>query len=212
MLSRSEMWSWFGSIMSGGECDQFYNALYRLPETPLVAVFDDYLTPGIAVRLGASAPGIAELRDGLFLPAFDGAATAEQGFFTVHILHGIKPASTPTFHIHWTHNQAAPSGDVVWNIDYSYAKGYGAGAFPAPTTLSTTSTAAAQYVHVITDDDDMPVDVSVEPDAVLLCRIYRDPTDVADTFAADAFLVNVDMHYERTRVGTPERNRPFEGY
>lgn len=175
-------------------------------------LYDDYLINGTAVALGTNAPDLAEVRNGLFLYAFAGTgAVVEQAFFTLHILHGIQQDTTPTFHVHWTHNQASPSGDVKWNIDYSLAKGYSQSTYAAPTTLSSAQTAAAQYTHHITDDDDMPLAsiAEVEPDSVLIGRIYRNPADEADTFEADAFLIQVDMHYLRNRLGTPERNTPF---
>lgn len=174
-------------------------------------VFSDYLVPGLTVAKGADAPDLAELRDGIFLNAFAGtAATVEQAFFSVHILHDIKFNTTPTFHIHWTHNQGAPSGDVKWQIDCTISKGYSAGTYGSAVTTTTTQTAAAQYTHHITDDDDMPISITdVEPDSVILARIYRDPADAADTFSADAFLVNVDLHYVKSQIGTIERNRPF---
>jgi hypothetical protein len=178
-------------------------------------VFDDYIISGLSIGKGANAPDLAEFRGGLFLNAFAGTGvTVEQGFFTLHILHGIKAGTTPTFHVHWAHNQASPSGDVKWQLDYSMAKGYGVSTFPAPTSLFTTRPALAQYVHDISDDDDMPLAsiTELEPDTVILGRIYRDPADAADTFENDAFLIQIDMHYERDKPGTAERNRPFAGF
>ena len=194
---------------------QLVGAINNHADVINATVFDDYLVDAYSLAKGASAPDLTELRDGLFLNAFAGTGgVIEQGFFSVHILHGMKAGTTPTFHVHWTHNQAVPSGDVKWYMDYSIAKGYSAGTFAAPTTLSAVQTAGAQYTHHITDDDDMAITpiTEIEPDAVLLCRIYRDPADVADTFAADAFLIQVDMHYENDKRGTPERNRPFAGF
>jgi hypothetical protein len=175
-------------------------------------VFDDYIVSGLEVRLGANAPTLRVFRDGLELLAFAGTGQqADEAFFTIHLLHGLRPGSSPTFHIHWAHIIGAPTGDVKWNIEFSVARGYEAGTFPASTTLSTVQTAAAQFVHHITNDDDMVVvnSVEIEPDAVLICRVFRDPGDGEDTFANDAYLVQVDMHYERTFLGTLERNRPW---
>ena len=176
--------------------------------------FDDYLVNGFNLAKGADAPDLAEIRDGLFANAFAGTGViVEQAFFSVHIRHGYKDDSIPTFHLHWTHNQAVPSGDVKWFIDISISKGYSAGIFPAPTTLSTVQTAAAQYTHHITNDDDMAISATnLEPDTVITGRVYRDPDDAADTFEADAFLLQVDLHYQRDKIGTPERNRPFAEY
>ena len=185
----------------GEECWRFHDD----------SVYSDYLVGGTAVATrGAAAPDFANLRDGLYLYAFDGAAAAEEVFFTVHILHDIKQGTTPTFHVHWTHNNASPSGDVKWQLEYTMAKGYETQAFGASTTLTSTQTASSQYYHHITPDDMSLDTTNMEPDSLILCRLYRDPTDAADTFADDAFLIQVDMHYERDKNGTKERNRPFE--
>lgn len=178
-------------------------------------MYNDYLVPGLALETtGPNSPDIAELRDGLYLTAFAGTgATVEQGFFSLHLLHDLKKDSTPTFHVHWTHNQASPTGDVKWFIDYSFARGYGLDTFPAPTTLSYVQTAGAQYTHHITDDDSMAVnEANLEPDGQLICRLYRDPADAEDTFAADAFVIGVDMHYQMGQIATKQRNRPFKTY
>jgi hypothetical protein len=172
-------------------------------------LYDDYLVSGDQVLRGSSAPDIALFRDGIYLPAFDGAATLEQGFFTVHVKHDVRNATNPTFHVHWSHNQATPSGNVKWFIEYTYAHGYRLQNFPASTTLSSVSAALTQYEHVITSDDDMEITTEMMVDGQLVCRIYRDPADPQDTFAADAFLIGVDMHYQVGQWATPERNQPF---
>ena len=211
-IDNDRIWGWFNQVMTAGEAIDFSDMLKNLLQTPLNPVFDDYLTSGDALAKGASAPDFTEFRDGIFMNAYSGVSTAEQAFFEVHILHGFRAGQEPTFHVHWTHNQAAPSGDVKWFLDYSYSDGYSNGVFPAPTTLSTVQTAGPQYTHHITDDDEMVVTESMEPDGVLLCRLYRDPGDVEDTFENDAFIVEIDMHYERDKIGTAERNRPYTGY
>lgn len=187
---------------------------YKLLDIPSAGVYGDYLVGGFALGTGASAPTTTNFRDGLYLPAFAGTgATTEQAFFTMHILHDIKPGTDLTFHIHWTHNVASPTGNVKWQIEYSIANGYLNESYPASTTLSTTQTAGAQYGHHITTDDDMTISsTELEPDAVIIGRVFRDPTDVADTFANPAFLIQVDAHYTLDRLGTAERNRPFNGY
>ena len=177
-------------------------------------VFDDYQTSGLMVTKGASAPNLTAFKNGLYLNAFAGSGPLEEAFFSVHITHGMKALSTPTFHIHWATNAASPTGNVKWNIEWAIAKGYGVDAYPTSTTVSTVQAVGAQYDHLITDDDDMQVPATgdMEPDAVLLCRIFRDSSDVEDTSPDNAFLVHVDLHYERDKIGTTERNRPFTGY
>lgn len=172
-------------------------------------LYGDYVVSGLSLGTGANAPDVVAFR-GIELPAFAGTGpTTEEGFFTVHLLHDIMPGTFPTFHVHWSHDIGSPTGDVKWQIDYSIAKGYEQEAFPTTTTLSSTHTAGTQYYHHITDDDDMPITEAVEPDMVILGRVYRDPSDAADTFENDAYLIQVDMHYQIGQIGTPERNYPF---
>jgi len=190
--------------------DQDIRAVPQFPELE-APVYDDYLTSGLSLGTGASAPNLTVFRDGLEQNAFAGSGPVEEAFFNVHMLHGLKAGTDLTFHIHWSHIIGSPSGDVKWGIEYSVARGYEVGVYPASTTLTTVHTAGAQYTHHITDDDDMTVTsgVEIEPDSVIICRVFRDSSDVEDTFANDAYLFQIDMHYQRGSVGTLERNRPF---
>lgn len=175
-------------------------------------VYDDFTTSGVAIGTGANAPDSVIVGGWMALLGFDGAgSTEEQGFFTVHLLHGLAAGSDMTFHVHWLQDAATPSGNVKWQIEYAVARGYGVGTYPAPTTLSTVQAATGQYVHMITDDDDMTIanSVEIEPDSVILGRIFRDPADPEDTSTDDAFLLQVDIHYQRSHIGTTERNRPW---
>lgn len=177
-------------------------------------VYDDYLASGLNMTVagGNSSPTFKSLQNGIYGFAFVNSPQIQEGFFSIHTLHDMKPNTNMTFHIHWTHNTSVPSGNMKWNIEYSLAKGYGQGTFSTTQTLSTIQTAGAQYTHHITNDDDMTIVSTggeVEPDSILLCRIYRNSSDAQDTFNGDAFLLNMDIHYVRSRTGTTERNAPF---
>lgn len=177
--------------------------------TPL---YDDFTVGAFAMRGGASAPTLTLFRGGIYGLAYTGIGTAvNESHFALHILHGIKAGTNITFHVHWSHIVASPTGNVKWSLEYTAAKGYGTTAFAAPTTMSVTQAAGPQYYHHITDDDSMTITSSanLEPDSIILCRLFRDPTDAADTFAADAYLLSCDVHYQVGQVATMERNRPF---
>lgn len=196
------------------ECKRCVNNIVALLNANKLAnvVYDDFTVGGMALGKGSSPPGLEVFQDGLEAYAFTGTgAVTEEAFFTVHLLHGLKQGTNMTFHVHWSHKVASPSGNVKWQVEYSMARGYGVGTFPSSTTVSSTQAAPAQYVHQISPDDDMTVTTSVEmePDSLILGRVFRDPTDGADTFEDDAFLFQVDMHYQRGWVGTAERNREW---
>lgn len=182
------------------------------------SLWADYLVAGTSIKGGATAPTFAQFRNNIWLYSFAGTGgVSDEAMFQIHLLHDLKAGTTPTIHIHWSRNIAAGpytpgTANVKWQLEYTIAKGYGAGVFGVTTTLSTVQTADAQYTHHITSDDDMPLTAfssQIEPDSVVLCRIFRDPSDPADTFSHPAFLLHVDCHYEKGQIGTTERNRPF---
>ena len=186
--------------------------------------YNDYVVSGTSVRNGASAPSFDAFNGVLYLPAFSNT-TEEYAYFTIHILHDIKKGTTPTFHVHWSHNIASGSytpdtQKVVWEISYAIARGYGSGTFSSVRTLTVTPQfAGSQYEHLIAGDDSScamhSADVALlEPDCVIIGRIARKPANAADDFANKAFLIQIDMHYEVGQFGTVEKNRAFtaEGF
>ena len=180
---------------------------YALPG--LGPVFGDIKTPGLLLRLGASPPGLKVFRGSVYGLAFSGTGVVEEGHFAIHMPHTYKAGTCPTFHVHWSHKIASPTGNVKWLIDVTAAR-EGVGVYAAPVTISATQDAGAQYSHLTTDDDDMPLTALIaelEPDTVLRCRSYRDPAQ--DTFASDAFMIEVDLHFEKGQEGTIERSRPY---
>lgn len=182
------------------------------------AVFNEYLTAGVAIEVGGgSAPDLATFYNNFKTYAFPSNKMTE-GFFQIHIEHDYKNNTDITFHIHWGHNNATPTGNVKWQIEYEVQRGYGVGVFGSTTTVSTTQVAGAQYEHHITDDDDMIIigsnNLELEPDSIIIGRIFRDPLDVEDTFTESVYLLHIDVHYQKSRHGTLERNRPWtaEGF
>jgi hypothetical protein len=178
-----------------------------------MAGFNDYLTSGLVLpKGGAGQPKLVEFRNGIYLTAFTGVGvTVEESWTSFHILHEYESGSKVYPHIHWTHNNASPSGDVVWKMDYSVSKGHSGGTFPSPTTISLQETAGPQYTHHVieTIEGNAIPSTDLEPDSLIIARIYRDPTDANDTFEDDAFLLNVDLHYESDGSLTNEKVRPF---
>ena len=178
----------------------------------MVPLYNDYTVPGLALaRPAAGSPTLTAFRGDVDAYAFGGSSGTDEAFFSIHVLHDMKKDTEMTFHVHWSHIVAAPSGNVKWTIDFTTARGYGIDVFPAQTTMSTTQTAGPQYTHHISPDDDMTVtiDHNIEPDSILLGRVSRNADDAADTFANDAYLLNMDLHYQQGQLGTTERNRAW---
>ena len=176
-------------------------------------VYNDYIINGtdIQASAGGNNPVWTNLRDNIWLWGFRGTSGVDHGFFTLHIQHDFKAGQSPTFHVHWTHNVASPTGNVKWQLEYTLAKGYETEIFGPSVTMSTIQAAGTQYLHHVTADSDMviPASSSLEPDTIIIGRIFRNADDVQDTFSGVALLTNIDMHYIASRVGTIEEDRPF---
>lgn len=179
----------------------------------LIPGFNDYLNSGLNLpRTAANAPIMTPFQGDMDQLAFTGTgALVKETWANIHILHDYKEGTKLYPHIHWSHNNATPSGDVKWLIDYSVSKGHSGGVFPAATTISLVQTAAAQYTHQIieTSDGDAIAATNLEPDTVIQFRIYRDPADGADTFEDNAFLLYFDCHVSSDRILTNEKVSPF---
>jgi hypothetical protein len=167
-----------------------------------------YRSPIYAYRFGTNAPNNHN----------------HECFLEFHIPHDYVPGSDLYIHVHWsqivvdTGGAAGVPGDAKWYWDATYASGYDADAFSAPITTSIVDQASTtQYNHMISeiqlsatspsasqlDSDD------IEVDGLLLVRLYRDPTDGADTLDQDTFVHYVDIHYQSTNMATKDRNTPF---
>ena len=129
-------------------------------------------------------------------------------FLAFHINHDIAEDSPHYFHVHWT-TDGTHTGNVVWEIEYMYARGHDQEAFPAPTTITLTQAGSGTaWQHMIvecTDDEAFTVD---EPDGLVLVMVSRKNV-AADTNTDTVFGLFVDLHYQADRVGTPQKAPDF---
>lgn len=175
--------------------------------------WNDYTISALSLPLAhATAPTLTLFRDGLYLPAFTGTGgSTKEVYISIHILHTYKMETLIYPHIHWTHIIGSPSGNVVWGIEYSVAKGHTQQAYPASTTVTVTQAAGSQYWHhlvEVSDDQAIP-STNIEPDSVVIFRVFRDPTDSGDTFANNAYMITFDMHIKEDGYLTNEKVSPF---
>lgn len=150
-------------------------------------------------------PDLATFRDGLVLKAFAANAT-EQVYFDVQMPHSWISGSGIRPHIHWSPGNSTNTGAVVWKLEYSVANPVAEpdNTFPTTTTLSVTQAAdGTAYKHQIAQWSEIDM-TDKRASAVLLCRLYRDGGDVADTFTGDAYAVSVDFHYQSQGFGSTD--------
>jgi hypothetical protein len=164
--------------------------------------FDDLRVSGLSVKVNASAPDLvafAPATTNLLVYGFDGAATSEQVYFAIQLPHSYKEGTDITPHVHWTPT-TADAGNVKWFLEYSWANT--SVAFAAPTTITVTQaaggTAWVQNKAFFSSISGAGKTIS----SMLICRLYRNPADAADTYEHDATLLEFDFHFEQDTLGS----------
>lgn len=173
------------------------------------------LVQDVTVRgASANAPAFNPYRDNLYAYAFD-SAVMNECFTNFHFGHDYVPGSMVYPHVHWSPNTTA-TGVVRWGVEYTWARRHdstGQTAFPATQTLyiETEIVGDHQYQHMVNESPDgsgIPGS-TMEVDAVIMCRFFRDGGHANDTFPDPVFLLSVDIHYQSLVKTTPLRFPPF---
>ncbi len=159
-----------------------------LTETTREAQF----TPMVLASV-ANTPPVGNLVDAnMKCYRFEGIGALEELSYSWDLQHDYKANTDVVFHIHWAPTSAA-AGDVYFKIYYVWeAMG---SVIPAPTLLTVPAVPAPGVAwHSSRTDFTIP-GVGRTFNARLVVRLIRDPTDAADTYAADVALLSVGIHY-----------------
>ncbi len=167
-------------------------------------VWDDLRVPMTSTKSGLSKiPGFSQFKDdgsgsqGVFTYMFD-QNVEEELYFTVELPHGYKPGGSIYPHVHWIPTDTG-TGNVVWGLEYTWANIY--------STYGNTS------IITVTDAADGTADkhqwvpfpaisgTGKTESSILVCRIFRDATNVSDTYNNDVVLPQMDFHYEIEKIG-----------
>ncbi len=130
--------------------------------------------------------------------------------FTVQLPHTWKEGTTIYPHIHWM-PKTSGSGNVVWNLDYTWAN-YDATTpevFPAVTTSTVTATGPfTANSHAITGltTGGAGIDgTGKKISSILICRIWRNSSLSGDTYNSDAGLLFLDFHIQVDGSGSNQQ-------
>jgi hypothetical protein len=168
------------------------------------------ITGQILIRgSGPTDPSWTQITGGTFW-AYD-FAISDLAWVWFHIPHDIVPGSDIHLHVHWL-----PSGTdvntVKWEFTYSHALGFNQAAFDNTGTVITAEEAGPGVArqHMITETAAITIASLTEPDgllAVRLSRLTNGGTDNTDTI----FVLNADVHYQSTNIGTLNKAPGFYG-
>jgi hypothetical protein len=125
--------------------------------------------------------------------------------FVVQIPHSWKEGTIIYPHIHWL-PKASESGNVEWNLDYSWQNYDSTTPLVFSTYSTSTVTVAGPFTantHRITSLASGGLDgADKKISSILICKIWRNSIRTADTYADDAGLLSLDFHYQIDTVGS----------
>lgn len=157
-------------------------------------------------RGGTTEPPMQQFKDNIYMLAFS-QSQLQEAFCSFHIDHDYAMGTNMYPHIHWSCNSAA-TGTVRWGFEYSIAKGHQQQAFNGSTIVyveqASTGVPYMHYVAEVSDIDAIP-SIGLEPDTVIIMRIFRDADHANDTLDAQAFGICVDLHYQVDRAATKNK-------
>lgn len=139
---------------------------------------------------GNSGPQIWYFRDN---------SSDEAMSFTVQLPHTWVEGTTIYPHLHWL-GESTASGNVVWNLEYTWAN-YDAASpevFPAITTSTVISSGSivqnAHNISALTPSNAGIDSTGKLISSILICRLWRNSSNPSDTYGDDAGLLFVDFH------------------
>lgn len=172
--------------------------------------WQDLLSP-INIDAGASAnkPTFATHTGGIKQYQF---VVNDQAWSEYHMPHDYAPNTIIYIHTHWSSPTAGLTGNVIWGIEATYAKGHNQQAFS--NTISATVTGLASNVarqHILSETaisgPGLLNTADIEPDGIILMRIFLSQINLSPS--ANPFLHFVDIHYQSTGIGTKQRTPNF---
>ena len=127
-----------------------------------------------------------------------------------HINHDYALGTPIHLHAHWV-NPGTNTGVVRWGFEYSIAKGHQQEVFPASNIVYVNQACTGQFFHMVAEINPGITSASLEPDAMLMVRVFRDAANAADTCTDAVALITADIHYQANRFATLNKAPNFNG-
>lgn len=127
--------------------------------------------------------------------------------FTVQLPHTWKEGTTIYPHLHWI-PKSSGSGNIVWNLDYTWVNydPVTPQVFPAYTTSTVTATGSfttnAHTITALTTGNAGIDGTGKKISSILICRIWRNSSLAGDTYNQDAGLLFLDFHIQIDGYGS----------
>lgn len=186
-----------GSATNNVTLNPDYGVLFNGTTT----VWEDVRVPGNTVVKQSTGPDDINPLGNLEVLGFADNAT-ESVSFSIQLPHSYKLGSTIYPHVHWM-PISTNTGDVRWGLEYSWAD-YGT-TFPSPTTIYVNDTAggvANEHQFASFPSISAGANAGQQVSSMLICRLFREGGNAADTHSGDAAFLEFDIHIEIDTFGS----------
>jgi len=165
-------------------------------------VHNDVLPTGVSIGSGGSAPSFTAYNGNMRAYEFVGAALTKEILITFQMPHSYKEGSDAEPHLHLYIPNDATGGVVRFGCEYTWVNRDGSE--PTTTTIYSTLTVAASAGAQGNKLLDFAAITGTGKtiSSLLACRIFRDPTNAADTFGSSVWLKSADCHVEHDSLGS----------
>ena len=171
----------------------------------------DLTAPFLSAKTTPStAPTWEAWLGGIFGYSFSATVQNELVLPPFHIDHDYADGTAIYPHVHWAPSSTA-AGVVRWGVEYTWARGHSQGAFGAPATLYIEQAASGvTNQHQIAELAAPGISLAgLEPDSLLIVRVFRDGAHANDTYGAKAWGFMLDFHYQADRNSTKNKVPDF---
>lgn len=197
---------WFNSLRAGQ--GNSYTEITRdgtILSYGKATVWDDLTFPANAINpTGAASDADIDASDTVYIGTllFDASAT-ELCAGVAQFPHKMKIGSIIHPHIHWI-GTTTGTGNVLWRLSYDIAdvNGTFTGTYTDIDVLAAAPASATKHCLAEFGEIDMSAYTGVS--SMMLWRVSRIGGDATDTYAADARLLEFDIHYEIDSMGSRE--------
>lgn len=164
--------------------------------TPITSVVREAILQPLPIT--NNAPTVVNVVDANMKSfGFDGATQMNELFYHIDVQHDYIAGTDMIFHVHWMPATTA-GGNVKFQCYYQWVES--GGTFPAATLIAPSAVAAGATAWADKRTDFTISGSGRTYNSRLMLRLFRDPTDAADTYGGNAVLSSVGCHYSANPV------------
>lgn len=167
-------------------------------------VFKDLYPSSVTIGSGGTAPSFTSYNGNLYAYEFEGiGVTVKQLNVGFQINHEYKEGSDIVPHLHLFIPDDVTGGNIKFYCEYTWANVDQTGTITTTIVSGTITRAANAGINNNAKLSFGTITGTGKTiSSVFMCRIYRDPADVADTFGSSVWLKSADIHYEMDTLGS----------